>query len=259
MIYANGMNPGAEVGNVLRVIQGTGRGQLRKITGNTQTQLSWDLPLLLDTTSVWIVEAPAWDYSADSTAINNADLSHAVTLNVPTDNFVDTPLLIAGFTVDSNGNECPDGDVPIREDWIYGAEGQGSGFMLPVAGVLGIQSDAAPAFYLNGDMTPGAIKAYVKSAPVGADLTFSLYIGTSSTPYISLTIANGSKSVVATSDRRPCANSNRSSPVRRRASSIWPPADGRMVSSVRAAEIAGLMNWSNSDGGSALVAATRFR
>jgi hypothetical protein len=200
MIYANGMNPGAEVGNVLRVIHGTGRGQLRKITGNTQTQLSWDLPLLLDTTSVWIVEAPAWDYSADSTAINNADPTHAVTLNVPTDNFVDTPLLIAGFTVNSNGNECPDGDVPIREDWIYGAEGQGSGFMLPVAGVLGIQSDAAPAFYLNGDMTPGAIKAYVKSAPVGADLTFSLCVGTGSTPYITLTIPPGSKSVVATSD-----------------------------------------------------------
>ena len=119
---------------------------------------------------------------------------------MPTDNFVDTPLLIAGFTVDSNGNECPDGDVPIREDWIYGAEGQGSGFMLPVAGVLGIQSDAAPAFYLNGDMTPASIKAYVKSAPAGADLTFSLYVGTSSTPYITLTIANGSKSVVATSD-----------------------------------------------------------
>ena len=62
MIYANGMTPGAEVGNILRVIQGTGRGQLRKITGNTATQLSWDLPLLLDTTSIWIVEAPAWDY-----------------------------------------------------------------------------------------------------------------------------------------------------------------------------------------------------
>jgi hypothetical protein len=58
----------------------------------------------------------------------------------------------------------------------------------------------APAFYLNGDMTPGAIKAYVKSAPVGADLMFSLNIGTSSTPYITLTITNGSKPVVATSD-----------------------------------------------------------
>ena len=77
---------------------------------------------------------------------------------------------------------------------------QGIGFMLPVAGVLGIQSDAAPAFYLNSDFTPGAIKAYVKSAPVGAALTFSLYVGTSSTPWITLTVAAGSTSVVATSD-----------------------------------------------------------
>ena len=183
MIY-NGLTPGAEVGNILRVIQGTGRGQLRKITGNTATQWSWDLPLVLDARSVWIVEAPAWDYIADSTAVDNADPSHAVVLNVPTDNLINQPLVIAGFTVDTNGNECPDGDVPIREDWIYGAEGQGTGFMLPVAGVLGIQSDAAPAFYLNGDMTPGSIKAYLKSAPVGAALTFSLYVGTSSTPYI---------------------------------------------------------------------------
>jgi len=202
MIYANGMTPGAEVGNILRVIQGAGRGQLRKITGNTATQLSWDLPLALDTTSVWIVEAPTWDYIADSTAIDNADPTHTVTLNVPTDNLINQPLVIAGFTVDSNGNECPDGDVPIREDWIYGAEGEAqAGFVLPVAGVLGIQSDAAPAFYLNNDFTPGAIKAYVKSAPVGADLTFSLYVGTSSTPWITLTITAGSKSIVATSDQ----------------------------------------------------------
>ena len=200
MIYADGMTPGAEVGNVLRVIQGTGRGQLRKIIGNTATQLSWDLPLLLDMSSVWIVEAPSWDYVADSTAIDNADPSHAVVLNVPTDNLINQPLVIAGFTVDSNGNECLDGDVPIREDWIYGAEGQGNGFMLPVAGVLGIQSDAAPAFYLNADFTPGAIKAYVKSAPVGADLTFCLYVGTSSNPCITLTIPAGQKSVVAKSD-----------------------------------------------------------
>ena len=71
--------------------------------------------------------------------------------------------------------------------------------MLPVAGVLGIQSDATPAFYLNADFAPGSIKAYLKSAPVGADLTFSLYVGTSSTPYITLTIPAGCKSVVATS------------------------------------------------------------
>jgi hypothetical protein len=57
----SGMTAGAEVGNVLRVIAGTGRGELRKITGNTATQLSWDLPLVLDQTSVWIHCCPKQD------------------------------------------------------------------------------------------------------------------------------------------------------------------------------------------------------
>src|SRR5579883_505498 len=196
MVYADGMTPGAEVGNILRVIAGKGRGELRKITGNTATQLSWDLPLVLDQTSVWIVVAAAWDYSADSAAIDNADPSHPVTLNIPTANFLDQALVIAGFTVDVNGNESPDGDVAIREDWIYGAEGQVSGFTLPVSGALGIQSDAAPAFYLNSDFTAGSVKAYVKSAPVGADLVFTIYAGVNA--WMTLTISNGSTSVVAT-------------------------------------------------------------
>jgi hypothetical protein len=193
-----GLTPGAEVGNILRVIAGTGRGQLRKITGNTATQLSWDLPLLLDETSVWIVEAPTWDYICDSTAFDNADSLRAVTMNIPTDNFIDQQVVIAGFTVDVNGNESPDGDVAIREDWIYGAEGLAkvAGFTLPVSGTLGIQADAAPAFYLDSDFTAGSVKAYVKSAPVGADLVFTIYAG--ATAWLSLTIPAGSTSVAAT-------------------------------------------------------------
>jgi hypothetical protein len=186
------------VGNILRVIQGTGRGELRKITGNTATQLSWDLPLALDETSVWIVEAPAWDYSADSAAIDNADPSHPVTLNIATDNYIDQALLIAGFTVDANGAESPDGDVTIREDWVFGAEGLAkvAGFSLPVSGTLGIQADAAPALYLNDDFTAGAVKAYVKSAPVGADLLFTIYAGADA--WMTLTIPAGSTSIAAT-------------------------------------------------------------
>jgi hypothetical protein len=182
--YPDGMAAGAEVGNVLRVIAGTGRGQLRKITANTATQLSWDLPLALDQTSIWIVESPAWDYAGDSTAINNADSLRAVTLNIPTDNYVDQPLLVAGFTVDTNGNESPDGDIPLREDWIFGAEGAGkvAGFTLPANGVLGIQADAAPAFYLPNDFTAGSVNAYLKSAPLGAALVLSIYIGAETEP-----------------------------------------------------------------------------
>ena len=52
-----------------------------------------------------------------------------------------------------------------------------AGFTLPVSGVLGIQSDAAPAFYLNSDYTAESVKAYAKSAAVGVDLVFTIYAG----------------------------------------------------------------------------------
>jgi len=43
--------------------------------------------------------------------------------------------------------------------------------------------------------------------------------------------------------RKPCANSKRSLPLRRPANNTLPPAVGRTASSVRAVEIAVLMNW----------------
>lgn len=118
-----GLTPGTEVGQILRVIQGTSRGQLRKITGNTATAFTWDIPLLLDQTSVWIIEQPAWEYQNDSSAAPNADYMHEATLTVPVANFASQPILIAGFTVDVNGVESPDGDNPIREDFVFGDAG----------------------------------------------------------------------------------------------------------------------------------------
>jgi hypothetical protein len=152
----------------------------------------------MDETSVWIIEAPTWTFQADSTSINNPDPLTAVSLSVPTANFIEQPMLIAGFTVDVNGTESPEGNQPLREDWIYGNFGNPhlAGVMLPVGGTIGIQADAAPAFYLNSDFTASAVKAYVKSAPVGADLTFTIYAG--ATAWMALTIPAGSTSVVAT-------------------------------------------------------------
>ena len=194
-----GLNPGTEVGDILRVITGTGRGSTRKITGNTTTGFSWDLPLLLDMTSVFITEKPTWDYVSDSTEIDNADYNHQATLTVAATNFVNRSILVAGFTVDTLGNESPDGDGPIREDWIYGNEGNGpvAGFTLQADGTLAVESDAAPAFYLNQPFVPAAVKAYVKNYPAGAGLTFTLNYG--STTWMTLTIAAGTGSVVATS------------------------------------------------------------
>jgi hypothetical protein len=116
----SGLTPGVEVGNILRVIQGTGRGQLRKITGNTPTQLSWDLPLVLDETSVWIVEDAAWSYIVDSSDVDNANYQLATSLTLPSTNFLDFSMVVAGFTVNSAGVESSDASAPIREIFIYG-------------------------------------------------------------------------------------------------------------------------------------------
>jgi hypothetical protein len=119
-----GLVPGSLVGCLIRVIAGTGRGTPpRNIVANTATQITWDLPMPMDHTSVWIVEEPTWSYSADSTSIDNGSPATPVSISVPAGNFLQQPVVIAGFTVDVNGVESSDGDAPIREDWIYGAQG----------------------------------------------------------------------------------------------------------------------------------------
>jgi hypothetical protein len=134
------MTPGAEVGNLVRVIQGVSRGTPpRKIIANTATTITWDVPMVINPGDVWIIEEATWPYAYDTTTLSNADPLAATTINMPTNNFVDTNLLISGFTIDVNGNESPDGDAPIREDWVFGAEGLSkvAGLRLPDAGHAG--------------------------------------------------------------------------------------------------------------------------
>ena len=197
--YPAGMTPGAEVGNLIRVIKGASRGlPPRKIISNTATSVTWDLPMLINPGDVWIIEEPGWPYSCDVTALDNGSPLTEATISVPTANFLDVALLIAGFTVDVNGNESPDGDQPIREDWIFGADGLSAmaGLTFQMSGVLGIEADAAQPLYVNGGVTAGDVKAYVGTAPTGAGITFTIYVG--GTAWLSLTIAAGTTSVAAT-------------------------------------------------------------
>jgi len=195
-----GLTAGVEVGNLIRVIANTGRGQPPStITANTNTGLSFQPPLTMDNTSGWIVEGPTWAFQADSTSAPNADPATAVTLTVPTANFIKQPMLIGGFTVDTNGNESPDEDAPIREDWVYGAAGNNAspGATLQVDGTLAIGSNQAPPLQLNANRTPSAVIGLVGTAPTGAGLTVNINVG--GTLWMTLTIAAGDLSVQATS------------------------------------------------------------
>jgi hypothetical protein len=199
VVYPNGMTPGAEVGNLVRVIQGVSRGlPPRKITANTATTITWDVPMVINPGDVWIIEEPTWPYTCDTTSFSYANPLAVVTMNMPTGNFVDENLLISGFTVDVNGNESPDGDAPIREDWVFGAEGLSkvAGLVFQMQGTLGVESNAAQPLYLNRPVTVGDVKAYVQAAPTGSGITFTIYVG--GTAWLALTIPAGQTVVVAT-------------------------------------------------------------
>jgi hypothetical protein len=115
----------------------------------------------------------------------------ASTLSVPTANFIEQAMLIAGFTVDVNGNESPDGDQPLREDWIYGEVGAPSGEMkISIPGTLAIGSNLGPAaFYTSAVSLQNGVTCMVKQAPVGANLVIQVYAGT--TLLFTVTIAAG--------------------------------------------------------------------
>ncbi len=201
--YQTGLTPGNEVGNLIRVIKGASRGTPpRNILANTATSITWDLPMLINPGDVWIIEEPTWSYSCDTTSIENGNPLAVTTINMPTSNFVDKTLLIGGFTVDVNGVESPDGDGPIREDWIYGEEGLShvagvAGLVFQMQGTLGIEANAAQPLYVNGTVTAGAVKAYVQAAPTGAGIAFTIYVD--GVAWLPLTIPAGQTSVVATS------------------------------------------------------------
>jgi len=89
------------------------------------------------------------------------------------------------------------GGSSVSGGTISGGGGGGGGCVgLWADSTLGIQADAAPAAYLNTAVSPTAVKAYVKGAPVGAAVALTLYVG--STAWLSLSIAAGATSAVAT-------------------------------------------------------------
>ena len=194
-----GLTVNGLVGSLIRVIKGTGRGTPpRKIIANTATSITWDLPMQMDATSVWITEGATWQFTGDSTEIDNASPLTAATLTIPASNYTHQPMVIAGFTVDVNGNESPDGDAPIREDWIYGAAGSNAspGVTLQVDGTLAIGSNLCPVVALNTGWAPESVVVYLKTGPTGAGVTCNINVG--GTLWMTLTVPAGAVSVAAT-------------------------------------------------------------
>jgi hypothetical protein len=127
--YANppsgGLIAGADVGNIVRIIAGTGRGQARRIVSNDATTLTVDVPWSVspDATSIFVVEAPSWTYVSESSDIQNANPFSLVDLTLPIENAERQVMGVLATTVDSDGNESPEDEAPIREIFVFGNVG----------------------------------------------------------------------------------------------------------------------------------------
>jgi hypothetical protein len=115
--------PAGLAGNFVRVIAGTGRGTMpATIVSNGSNSITLDRPMPIDATSVWIIEAPTWDYST-SVAIAASKPDTQVSLSIPLSNFARATMLIASTVVNANGASSDDSDSPLRELYFSGGQG----------------------------------------------------------------------------------------------------------------------------------------
>jgi len=118
-----GMPSGEEEGYVLRVIKGTSRGMSANVLSNSTDSWIIDSPIVIDSTSVWIITEKGWPYTQDGPTTPVANAAMQATISLPTNNFLNQPILVAGFTVSTAGIESDEGSAPMRMGYIFGSEG----------------------------------------------------------------------------------------------------------------------------------------
>lgn len=116
----SGLNVNFEKGLIARIVRGFNRGATAKVVANSPTSYTFDQPLLMDTTSILFIEGPTWFPFPVSPIGANPDRNTVTTVTIPTINYLNTTLLIAGFTVDDQGNLSSEPNGPLRALYIYG-------------------------------------------------------------------------------------------------------------------------------------------
>jgi hypothetical protein len=110
------------IGRMVRVIKGMSRGMSAKIVSNTSTTYTLDQALPIDSTSVWIVCDPGWNYSKD-VVVNNSNPSKTTLSAIEINNYYGLALLVEGVTIDNEGVTIDDADACVRMLFIPGVQG----------------------------------------------------------------------------------------------------------------------------------------
>jgi hypothetical protein len=140
-----GLRAGEETGRMLRILRGTGAGQLRNITDNSDIRIFVDKPFDTppDTTSIVIVEAADWDYFTETSDTDVPRAGNPFEVKVRVDNLADRVALVGGFLVDDQGQLTNEEFAVFREIYIFGEP----------PGVRVVGPDAGPWDTLPTDQT----------------------------------------------------------------------------------------------------------
>ena len=155
-----GLPPHTEKGYVFRVIAGKSRGLSTRVVDNGDVFYSLADAIPLDSTSIIIIETPGWETQIDSSSINNSNPLLQASLVLPTSNYLDTTLLVGGFTVDNQGNESLDDNEPLRMIYIYGVPGKVAGqatFGMGIGGPQLLTDDATPHYMVRVGVPTNAL------------------------------------------------------------------------------------------------------
>jgi hypothetical protein len=117
-----GLRPDEEKGRLVRILRGTGAGQLRAITANTETRVTVTPPFAVkpDATSIVIIEAHDWDYASVTSELIVPQPGDIFELRVKSDNLANLVALVGGFLVDDKGRISHEEHAVYREIFLYG-------------------------------------------------------------------------------------------------------------------------------------------
>lgn len=134
-LWVNSVYPGGlsdnDTGYLFVVLYGTGKGQTRTIASNTTTSFTLAQPLTvaLDSTSVYVVVEPTWQYDFVTAPVSTSRFFASFFLPtiavMPLSNLANQTYLIRVLAEDSAGNSGADIYAPFRETYIFGQVGSG--------------------------------------------------------------------------------------------------------------------------------------
>lgn len=140
-----------EVGRLLRIIAGPGRGDVYRIKSNTATRIyiegDWQTGRQPTSASRYVVEEPDWQVSLTTESLNNAALNSTLYLEAEVSNYLRRVLLVQVEVLDGGGNPSFSSVSPVREIYVYGKAGSpanlGNFGYFQVAGAATVAVDLA--------------------------------------------------------------------------------------------------------------------